>query len=220
MHTWGDENVDWEGIDAAASFIGHELKKWGRVPVRQVKEKFGYVCVYTGLGWDSIHDITHPGHAWIRYRGPIKWLYFKTYTLQQYIFTIINKVIVPYHKWLYSYTYGRALKKWPHLREEILHGADFAEYLSAHGVHYIKTEDRSYETRYDWHPDNWSVRQPPRETNRREKIWYSDAEDAITTAMHGSGNDNDRFVLAMQALGFDPLKKQQEELADGSVQEV
>lgn len=163
MHIWGNEKVDWEGIDAAATYIGKQLKRWGRVPVRQVKEKYGRVCVYTGLGWESVHDITHPGHAWIRYKGVFLYLYHKTYGIQQVLFTIINKVIVPYHKWLYTHVYGLALKKWPHLREEILVGADWSELLHKHGVHYIRTDERGFKIEYDWHPDNWSVRNPKKE---------------------------------------------------------
>jgi hypothetical protein len=72
MHNWGDEKVDWEGIEDSAEFIGLNLRKWGRIGVRQYKEKFGTVRVYCHLGWSSFHDITHPGHCFSRYP---KWLW-------------------------------------------------------------------------------------------------------------------------------------------------
>lgn len=41
MHNWGDDDVDWQGISEAAYFIGGFLKRWGRVHVTDMKEKFG-----------------------------------------------------------------------------------------------------------------------------------------------------------------------------------
>lgn len=60
---------------------------------------------------------------------------------------------------------------------------------------------------YEVLASDWEV-----EEEKREKTWitYQDAQDAVTTAMHTSGNDNDRFILAMQRLGFDPLEKKNE----------
>lgn len=208
MHSYYSKNadkVDWAGIEEAASWIGKQLRKWGRVPVLQTKEKWGQACVYTGFGWSSIHSITHPGHAYIRYTGLINWVYYKTYRPMLWVFRLLNKIVVPYHKWLYSYVYGQALKKWPHLREEILEGADWPELLTKHGLHYIEVGDRSFLRMVDYHPMNWSVRYP----TASERITYDQAHEAITIAMHGSGNDNDRYILAMQALGFDPLEKDQ-----------
>lgn len=61
MHTWGDEGVDWDGINDAAEFIGTELKRRARIGVTQYKEKFGTVRVYCSLGWYNLHSIIYPG---------------------------------------------------------------------------------------------------------------------------------------------------------------
>ena len=127
MHYYGDEGVDWDGIDDAAEFIGSNLRKWGRVGVRQYKEKFGTVRVYCSLGWGQLHDITHPGHCFSRYP---KWLWcLDVYYGTKIIPFLFSWFILPYHKWLYRFLYKQAVKKWPHLRREILCMADFKELL-------------------------------------------------------------------------------------------
>lgn len=126
MHDWGDETVDWAGIDAAAKFIATYLVRWGRVNVRDYKEKWGTVRVYLSLGWQGFHSITHPRHVYCRYPA---WLWRLDCLYFRYLFIPINKLIVPYHVWLYRRAYQRAVRTWPHLRREILAGADFSELL-------------------------------------------------------------------------------------------
>jgi hypothetical protein len=152
MHQWGTEGVDWAGISEAARFIATNLVRWGRVGVRDWKEKYGTVRVYCGLGWYQLHSITHPRHCFARYP---QWLWALDCRVGSRIVRPLNWLVVPYHKWLYRRVYGQALKKWPHLRLEILAGADYAELLQPFGVHRIRTSQNGYEIRYDWHPDNW-----------------------------------------------------------------
>lgn len=139
MHDWSDQSVDWDGIGNAAHYIGTELRKWGRVPVRDCKEKWGTVRVYCSLGWYSIHDITHPGYAFIQYKkgGLLHYLNYACWFNN--IFRIVNIVIYPYHKWLYRKIYSNAVRKWPHLRDEILVQADFSELLE--GIAGYKNSD-------------------------------------------------------------------------------
>jgi len=40
MHDWSDNRVDWDGINDAGTFIGVWLRRWVRMDVRQIKEKF------------------------------------------------------------------------------------------------------------------------------------------------------------------------------------
>ncbi len=152
MHNWGDDGVDWRGIGEAARFIAENLVRWGRIGVRDYKEKFGTVRVYCSLGWSQLHCITHPGHCYSRYP---KWLWSLDCLYLSRLMSRLNWIVVPYHKWLYRRVYGAALQKWPHLRLEILVGADYSELLGEFGVHRIRTGANSYEIRHDWHPDNW-----------------------------------------------------------------
>lgn len=152
MHSWGDPGIDWKGIGDAAWFIADNLRKWGRVPVRDWKEKYGTVRVYCNFGWTQLHDITHPGYVYARYP---QWLWSLDIWYFSKIISLLNLVVIPYQQWLYTYLYGRAIRKWPHLRLEILAGADWSELLSKYGVHNIRTSKNGYDIVYDWHPDNF-----------------------------------------------------------------
>jgi hypothetical protein len=126
VHDWNDRDVDWKGLDDAARYIGTNLRKWGRVPVSQYKEKWGTVRVYCTFGWTQIHSITHPGYAFCQYP---RWLWVLDCRLGHYITRVANIVAVPVHKQLYGFFYRRAMEKWPHLRKEIIYGADWPELL-------------------------------------------------------------------------------------------
>lgn len=126
-HNWGDDDVDWKGIGESARYIATNLKRWGRVGVRDYKEKYGTVRIYLSIGWESLFSVTHPGYVYSRYP---KWLWsFCCSKYSRWIFRQINRVVVPYHIFLYRYFYRQAVKKWPHLTEEILCAADFYELL-------------------------------------------------------------------------------------------
>lgn len=115
-------------IDEAAYWIGKQLKRWGRVSVRQTKEKFGTARVYCTLGFYGLHCITHPGYVYSQYP---KWLWhLEIYYFPRVIIPISNLIVIPYHRWLYRKVYQLAMKKWPHVSKNILHGADFSELLN------------------------------------------------------------------------------------------
>lgn len=131
MHHWGDEGVDWDGINDAAQYIGVGLRKWGRVDVRQYKEKYGTVRVYCSLGLMWWPQLTHPGYVYIQWP---RWFDFISYAHSRWnpfylALCAANLVVVPFHKWLYRRYYRQAIKKWPHLRQEIRCCADFPEVL-------------------------------------------------------------------------------------------
>ena len=60
MWRWGDENVDWNGIEAAACFIADYCRRWGRFG-GQAKEKYGCYDenteVLTEAGWKFFRDL-------------------------------------------------------------------------------------------------------------------------------------------------------------------
>ena len=153
MHQWGDEGVDWAGIDAAAAYIGLGLRKWGRVSVSQFKEKYGTVRVYCSLGVNTFHQLWRPGYMFCRYKW--EWLWkldlaisyayprFLERILEKFsipnrwvrwinLWTLLNLALIwPYHKWLYKRYYRQARRKWPHLAQEIYRAADWYELLGA-----------------------------------------------------------------------------------------
>jgi len=109
----------------AARFIGLRLRRWGRIHVSQYKVKWGTVRVYCSFGWYSFHGITHPGYAYSQYP---KWLWRLALDTGPLI-RMFNWLVVPYQQWLYRRTYAQAVKRWSHLRAEILCAADWPELL-------------------------------------------------------------------------------------------
>jgi hypothetical protein len=126
-HLWGDPDVDWSGISEAAYYIAHNLKRRGRITVRDYKEKFGTVRVYCDLGWYSLLSITHPGY--VHYRPYPRWLVHLDIFYLSKLVRLFNVVVVPWHKKLYRQIYAEAVEIWPHLAEEITCAADYPELL-------------------------------------------------------------------------------------------
>ena len=139
MHSYYTEpDFDYALIDDIASKIGEGLVKWGRVAVRQCKEKYGTVRVYVGFGVRDLTQLIWPRYMYRPSNCP-KWLWDIQYTkANDVIFGLINKIVVPYHIWLYRRMYRLAVKQHPEYKVEILVMADYSEYLKGLG---IKFED-------------------------------------------------------------------------------
>ena len=124
MHDWGGDFKNFYEVGQAADEIGEFCRRWGRIGVRQTKEKYGTARVYCSLGWYQLHCITHPGHCYSRYP---KWLW--KFDIN-YLSKIIRRIpIIRYHKFIYRLAYKRALRKYPFIRDEIIYGADWSEFL-------------------------------------------------------------------------------------------
>lgn len=149
MHDWSDQNVDWEGISSAAEYIAMRLRRWGRVSVTDYKEKFGTVRVYCNLGWTQFHSVFKPGYVYSQWP---RWLWSLDCRYGYRILQPLNRIVVPFHAWLYTDTYKRAIRKWPHLRLEILNGADYSHLLGPCGVHMIRESQNSSTIYIDWAP--------------------------------------------------------------------
>lgn len=125
-HYWGDGFEYFSDAEKAADYIGDFCVKWGRIPVTQTKEKYGTVRVYCTLGtiW-GLHGLLKPNYCY--YQWP-KW----TREINSFFEKVFNKfsfIIFPYHKFIYNMAYWNALKKWPHIRGEILCCADHLKYI-------------------------------------------------------------------------------------------
>jgi hypothetical protein len=127
-HEWGEKDFDWNGLDEAVTYISGFCKKWGRLG-GQAKEKWGCVRFYARFGTYSLLSLTHPNYC---HYGPYpKWLMtldiwygskILKYTGIRWIFSKIQPIV-------YNRAYQNALKKWPHLRAEILCDADYLELI-------------------------------------------------------------------------------------------
>lgn len=126
MHQWGDEKVDWEGINDAAYYIAAFLKRWGRIGVTDYKEKFGTVRVYCHFGWINFYSLWRPGYCWYPKWWPIR--------LDQCIWNNpiadkVQKLIVKWQIFVYKQAYKKAVQRWPHLYNEIVSMADYGEFF-------------------------------------------------------------------------------------------
>lgn len=124
-HEWGDD-FDFEAVGNAAEEIGDYCRKWGRIPVRQTKEKYGTVRVYSGFGIENLYWFFRPG--WIYYRPPI-WVRKLDDATFGKLFALLAKPIFKWQKFIYNKAYQKAVNKYPHIREEILTDADWPEYI-------------------------------------------------------------------------------------------
>ena len=124
MHSWGDENVDWDGINDAAHFIGHWLSVWARVPVQQYKEKYGTVRVYCHFGWHGIYSIWRPSYAWYPKWWPMRLDFWLAETR---LWQLLNRGVIHLQQMAYVHRYKKAVQRWPHLYKEIVSMADYGE---------------------------------------------------------------------------------------------
>lgn len=128
MHSWGDEDFDWIGLDNAIDYIHTNLVRWGRINVRQSKEKFGTARIYCSLGFYHLLSITHPGHVSWKGRYP-NWLFKLDIHILSPIIEKLNFVVIPYQAWVYKTVYKNAVQKYPHLKKEIICAADYPQLL-------------------------------------------------------------------------------------------
>ena len=129
MHSWGDKDVDWEGINDAAYFIAKNLKRWGRIGVTDYKEKFGTVRVYCHFGWISFYSLWRPGYCWVSTWWPYK-LDMTIWNTRPALW--LQKKIMAYQTFVYRLVYRVAVARWPHLYKEIVSAADFGELFEGH----------------------------------------------------------------------------------------
>ena len=125
MHDWSEEDFDWQGLNDAGEFIGAWLRKWVRMEVCDIKEKFGTLRIYCGFGWSSLYSIWRPHYCWI----PKWWPYKLDRILSNALLPILNPIVARIQMKAYTWRYKKAVEKWPHLKEEILCCADWRELL-------------------------------------------------------------------------------------------
>jgi hypothetical protein len=124
MHTWGDD-FDFSGVENAAEFIAEYIAKYGRIIVMQYKEKFGTVRVYCSVGFNCFYSLLNPRKIYI---NP-KWPYLLDLKISAFLSPLMNFVLRPLQKYVYRRAYKLAIKKYPHLKEEILYSCDYPEFL-------------------------------------------------------------------------------------------
>jgi len=142
MHVWGDEGVDWQGIDDAARYIGENLRRWGRIQVKDYKEKWGTVRVYCHFGCEALFWFVYPG--WVYYRWPDWVMKIDRSDISYFLWRAFERILVPYQVYVYKAVYNKAVKRWPHLRQEILTDCDYPDLVMSKEVQREYGWDDSY----------------------------------------------------------------------------
>lgn len=137
MHSWGDEDVDWNGINDAAYYIAHWLKTWTRLNVLDYKEKFGTVRVYCSFGWYGVYSIWRPSYCWYPKWWPMR---ADMWIGNTFLFRLLNRLVIKVQHKAYAWRYKKAVEKWPHLRDEILSMADYGELFEGTVPGYVHSD--------------------------------------------------------------------------------
>jgi hypothetical protein len=141
-HEWGDEDFDWEGLNNAGQYIQYYCAKYGRIGIHQ-KEKYGTLRADTYFS-GTVHDLIWPGHYYTHYaHDALRKLDYDFSYYSRWLFKLINV----YQRFIYRLVYKRAVKKWPHLIEEILVDADHPDLLK--GLGYDFSQCSEYNTVFD-----------------------------------------------------------------------
>jgi hypothetical protein len=125
-HNWGDKDFDWDSLYKAERLMIRVFKLF-RIGAH-TKEKYGAIRASVYF-WDGgLHHLIWPGYVYIQNS-------FINYKLDEY-------VIKPFTKWTginwlgvklqlcgYTLAYYLAMRKYPHIREEICCDADHPEYI-------------------------------------------------------------------------------------------
>lgn len=125
MHRWGDGFPYFADVENAAYDIEMFCRRWGRFG-GQSKEKFGTVRFYARFYGGGIYSLVKPGYYF--YHWP-KWAVAIELFLFSHTPKCLKNLIYRYQAQVYRKAYSLALKKYPHIREEILGGADYEELL-------------------------------------------------------------------------------------------
>jgi len=126
MHSWGDGFPYFREVGEAADFIGDFCIKYGRIPVRQTKEKFGTVRVYSGWGIYNLYWFFRPHYVYYRWPRYIRDLDDAVFAR---LFRFFNKPIYTYQSYIYRLAYKKTIEKYPMIKKEILCSADWPELL-------------------------------------------------------------------------------------------
>jgi len=145
-HYWGEENFDWDALYKACRFFDVNLKRWARLCVH-TKEKYGTMRLeYLGYN-EGIYGLIYPGRLWLNYPGPtvtkkphksIRKYFPEGHTYQVGLFRVIDDFITAiarkcglsrlfyrYQRLVFNIITFIAVKKWPHIKDEIMDEYDF-----------------------------------------------------------------------------------------------
>lgn len=122
FHIWGDNWPYWATLYKAEAFLYHQLKEVHRLPLVDLKEKFGCLRVWIEPS-HTVHNLIWPGHCFCRWP---KWLKFM-WILDVYFWPKFAKysglgyLYNSYVARAIQMSYERTVRAFPEVRDEILH---------------------------------------------------------------------------------------------------
>jgi hypothetical protein len=149
MHYWGDEDFDWDSLNKVIDLFYTYLPLLGRICVHP-KEKYGTLRLdfFHFLSSDTaFHSLIWPQYLCSRYTSKWRWKvkvnlpgfedYYIPWSLwvDRYIFTEILvktrliKVFWAYQRLIFNIVTVIAVKKYKHIKDEILHELEFDDLL-------------------------------------------------------------------------------------------
>lgn len=125
-HDWSEENVDWNGINDCCNILHYICTRWGRFG-GQIKEKYGTVRFYAHMGHISLHSLVYPGYVYSQFPN---WLWkLDCNYIGPFLRFFFERLFVKWNIFIYNYAYQKCLKKYPHLRAELLCAANHPELI-------------------------------------------------------------------------------------------
>lgn len=130
-HDWSEKDFDWKSLEEACDFF-MKLRTIGRIQISGTKEKYGTMRLewffWNGHYNEFLHSMIYPGYLHIQWPT-----WFRR--IDQFIITPIAvriglcRVITAYQRLVLNIITFIAVKKWPHIKNEILGDWDFDNLL-------------------------------------------------------------------------------------------
>jgi hypothetical protein len=125
-HHWNDKSFDWNGLYAAERLMCKVFRVF-RIGAH-TKEKWGSIRASVYF-WDGgLHHLIWPGYVYVQN-------IFIAYKLDRYVikpitrYTGLNWLGVKLQLFGYGLAYYLAMRKYPHIKDEICYQADYPEYI-------------------------------------------------------------------------------------------
>lgn len=129
-HYWGDKWSYWNDLYDAERMLIREMRRF-KLPVFQIKEKWGYIRCSMGGPWRNLHDIVWAGHCFCRWPKKLSFMWHLDIYFWPKLFryTGLQKLLNWVYTKAYVLAYERTVRAYPHIAREILADADHSRLL-------------------------------------------------------------------------------------------
>lgn len=127
-HDWNSDWLYFSDVEAAAEEISSFLRKWGRISAWG-KEKYGTCRVDCYLGGFCLHQMIYPGYTYSQFPNWL-WILDCKYLSRILQLKPIYYLLLKYQLFIYNLAYKKAVKRYPHIFDEIIEAASYINELS------------------------------------------------------------------------------------------